>query len=93
MPLVKNVEKRIFEVEGFQVTVRRDGKDVRGDSSLPTQFNGMRMTKNSSSVSDFKEKFQRQYAGYSVDVLKNDGTKAPGQMKLSTVRDTYLTEE
>lgn len=45
MPLVKNIEKRIFEVEGFQVTVRRDGKDVRGDSSLPTQFNGMRMTK------------------------------------------------
>ena len=51
------------------------------------------MTKNAASVSDFRDKFQRQYPGYNVDVLKGDGSKAPGQMKLSTVRDTYLDEE
>lgn len=93
MPLVKNIEKKIYDVEGFEVTIRHDGKDVRGDATLPTQFAGQRMTKNSASVSDFRNKFQRQYAGYNVDILKGDGSKAPGQMKLSTVRDTYLDEE
>ena len=93
MPFVKNVEKKIYDVEGFEVTIRRDGKDVRGDASLPTQYAGLRMTKNAASVSDFRDKFQRQYPGYNVDVLKGDGSKAPGQMKLSTVRDTYFDEE
>ena len=90
MPLVKNVEKRIYDVEGFEVTIIRDGKNVRSDASLPTQYEAERMTRNSFSVSDFREKFQHQYAGYSVDVLKGDGTKASGQTKLATVRDTYL---
>ncbi|MEG0836008.1 MAG: hypothetical protein RR063_11250 [Anaerovoracaceae bacterium] len=93
MPQVKNVEKKIYDVEGFEVTIRFDGKDVRGDASLPTQFAGQRMTKNAASVSNFREKFQRQYPGYNVDVLKGDGMKAAGQTKLSTVRDTYLNEE
>lgn len=93
MPKVKNVEKKIFDVEGFEVTIRCGGKDVRSDASLPKQYAGQRMTKNSASVSEFKEKFRRQYPGFTVDVLKNDGLKASGQMKLSTVRDTYLDDE
>lgn len=93
MPLVKNVEKKIYDVEGFEVTIRHGGKDVRGDASLPTQYASLRMTRNSASVSDFRTKFQKQYAGYEVDVLKGDGSKASGQTKLSTVRDTYLGED
>lgn len=93
MPLVKNIEKKIYEVEGFEVIIRHEGKDVRGDATLPTQYAGQRMTKNAASVSDFRNKFQRQYAGFGMDVLKADGSKAPGQMKLSTVRDTYLEED
>lgn len=92
MPLVKNIERYIYSVEGFEVVILRNGKNVRGDASLPKQYEAVRMTRNAFSVSDFREKFQRQYAGYSVDVLKGDGTRAPGQMKLSTVRDTYLEE-
>lgn len=93
MPKVKNVEKKIYDVEGFEVVIKHEGKDVRSDASLPTQYAGQRMTKNSASVSDFNEKFQRQYPGYTVDVLKSDGSKAAGQTKLSTVRDTYLGDE
>ena len=92
MPLVKNIERYIYSLEGFEVVIIRNGKNVRGDASLPKQYEAVRMTRNAFSVSDFREKFQRQYAGYSVDVLKGDGTRAPGQMKLSTVRDTYLDE-
>ena len=92
MPLIKNVEKRIYNIEGFEVIILCNGKNVRDDASLPTQYYAERMTRNSFSVSDFREKFQKQYPGYCVDVLKSDGTKASGQTKLSTVRDTYLND-
>lgn len=93
MPKVKNIEKRIYDVEGFQVIIKKDGKDVRGDASLPNQYKGEKMSKNSYSVKEWKDKFQKQYAGYSADILKSNGDKASGQTKLSTVRDTYLEED
>lgn len=89
---VRNVEKRIYEIEGFQVDIIFNGKDVRGDAKLPKQYEAERMTKNSMTVSDWKNKFKRQYPGYDVIVHKNDGSKVSGQTKLSTVRDTYLDE-
>ena len=92
MPLVKNIEKRIFNIEGFEVNILYNGKNVRGDASLPTQYYAERMTRNSFSVSDFREKFQNQYPGYSIEVLRADGKKVSGQTKLSTVRDTYLND-
>lgn len=93
MPKVKNVEKKIYDVEGFEVKIKKDGKDVRGDLVLPTQYQGARMSKNSFSVGEWKNKFKKQFAGYDVDVLKNNGDKASGQTKLATVRDTYLDTE
>jgi hypothetical protein len=93
MPLVKNVEKKIYDIEDFDVVILRDGKDVRGDASLPTQFAGQKRTKNSATVADFRAKFQRQYPGYSVNVLLANGDVAPGQTQLGTVRDTYIGEE
>lgn len=92
MPKVKNVEKRIYDVEGFQVVIKKEGKDVRGDASLPTQYQAAKMSKNSFSVKNWQDKFQRQYPGYSADVLKANGNKATGQTCLSTVRDTYLED-
>ncbi len=93
MPLVKNVEKKIYEVEEFEVVIKNAGKDVRGDASLPAQYSAQRKSRNAFSVSDFRDKFKRQYPGYDVDVLKADGTKASGQTKLATVRDTYLLDD
>lgn len=92
MPKVSIVEKRIFEIEGFQVDIEMNGRNVRDDLILPKQYEAERMTKNSMTVSDWKNKFRRQYPGYDVAVYKNDGSKASGQMKLSTVRDTYLED-
>lgn len=95
MPQVKNIEKRIFDIEGFEVIIRNsEGKDMRGDSTyLKKQYEADRMTRNSFSVNNWKEKFKTQYPGVEVDVLKGDGTKASGQTKLSTVRDTYLDDK
>lgn len=93
MPKVSVVEKRIFEIEGFQVSIKKDGKNVRGDLQLPKQYEAERMTRNSMTVGAWKNKFKTQYAGYDVDIYKNDGNRATGQTKLATVRDTYLAED
>lgn len=90
MPKVSIVEKRIFEIEGFQVDIIKDGRDVRGNMQLPKQYEAERMTRNSMTVGDWKNKFKMQYPGYDTIVYKNDGSKASGQTKLATVRDTYL---
>lgn len=94
MPKVNIVEKRIFDIEEFQVVIRgQNGKDKRGDFVLPKQYVAERKTRNSHSVSQWKSKFQEQFPGYEVDVLLGNGDKARGQMLLSTVRDSYLTED
>lgn len=92
MPDVKNVENRIYEIEGFRADITYNGKDVRGDLKLPKQYEAERMTRNSMTVSEWRKKFKKQYPGYDAIVRKNDGSKASGQTKLCTVRDTYLEE-
>lgn len=93
MPKLAFVEKRIFEIEGFQVNFTdTSGKNFRDDKQIPKQYEAERATRNSFSVSDYKEKLRRQFPGYEFDVLNSDGTKAKGQTKLSTVRDTYLED-
>lgn len=93
MPKVRNIEKKIYDVEGFEVVIKHNGRDARGDMELPNQYRAQRMSKNSFSVGDWRNKFKSQFVGMDVDVLKADGTKASGQTKLATVRDTYLEDE
>ena len=41
MPLVKNVEKKIWDVQGFDVRFKTpDGKDVRGDKKICHNISG-----------------------------------------------------
>lgn len=94
MPKVQAIEKRIFNVEGFDVIIRgQDGKDLRSDMVLPKQYQAERMTRNSHSVSQWKDKFKEQYPGYEIDVLNGHGNKVRGNTKLSNVRDSYLDTE
>lgn len=93
MPKLEFVEKRIFEIEGFQVVFKDvNGKNIRDDKKFPKQYEAERATRNSFSVKDYKEKLQRQFTGYEFDILNSDGTIAKGQTKLATVRDTYLVD-
>lgn len=92
MPQIKNIEKRIFDVEGFEVTIMKDGRNMRSDAVLPVQYNAQRMTKDSATVGEFKAKFRSQFPGYEVEVLLRNGSFAPGQMLLSTVRESYLSD-
>ncbi len=93
MPKVEFVEKTIFNIEGFNVIIKKDGKDVRSDASLPSNYRAGKMTKNAASVSYFQEKWYKQFPGYEIEVLDNEGVEQRGNVLLSTVRDTYLDEE
>lgn len=95
MPKLKNVEKRIWDTEGFDVTIRHpDGRDMRSDLRGIPQYDGFeRMAKNDMTVSDWKDKrFYPRYPGFDVDVLDGDGHAVPGNTKLGTVRDSYAEE-
>jgi len=90
--LIRNIEKRIFEIEGFEVKFVQNGKDVRGDYNINAkQYTADKMAQNSFSVNEWiAKRFKVQYPGFDVWVLNNDGTRARGNTKLSTVRDTYI---
>jgi hypothetical protein len=70
MPKVKFVEKTIFSIEGFEVDIIYNGKNVRDDASLPSNYIAGRMTKNSATVAEWREKFKKQFPGYDVNVKK-----------------------
>jgi len=91
MALLKNVEKRIWDIEGFDVVVTHaDGRDMRGDREGIPMYPYERMAKNSQTVSDWKNsRFYPNYPGLDVDVRNGDDTSANGNTLLSNVRDSY----
>jgi hypothetical protein len=96
MPLLKNVEKRIWDVEQFDVIIRHaDGRDMRGDKTGLPQYPYERSAKNSITVAEWKEtRFFRTYPGFEVDVLDGTGQIVEaGQTRLGTVRDSYSEED
>jgi hypothetical protein len=55
MALVKNVEKRIQDIEGFAVTIRHaDSRDMRSDRTGIPRYDFERMARNSMTVSAWK---------------------------------------
>lgn len=94
MALVKNVEKRIWDIEGFAVIIRHaDGRDMRGDRTGITMYDFERMAKNSMTISGWKEqRFYPKYPGLEVDVLDAYGIAMTGNTLLSTVRDSYAED-
>lgn len=91
MPLVKNVEKRIWDVEDFAVIIRHaDGRDMRGDKTGIPMYPYSRAAKDSMTVSAWVEqRFRPNYPGLTVDVLDGPGVPTAGNTLLSTVRDSY----
>ncbi len=91
MATVKNVEKRIRDIEGFAVVIKYNGRDVRGDyTGMPQYPSYERMANNDITVAAWKEnRFYPAYPGYDVDVLDGDNHVCQGNTKLGTVRDSY----
>jgi hypothetical protein len=95
MPKIKNIEKKIWDVEGFAVNILHpNGRDVRDDySGLKQQYPYGNMAKNNMTVDSWKNnRFKSTYPGYDVEVLDGEGDSCTGHKKLGTVRDTYCEE-
>ena len=93
MPKTGYVEKTIFNIEGVNVDFVKDGKNIRDEVKLPSNYKAGKATKNAYSVSQFKEKLKKQYPGYDFIVYDGNGNKCRGNMLLGNVRDTYLEED
>jgi hypothetical protein len=94
MPKVKNVEKRIWDVEGFDVAFFQNSQNVHGAKEGLPQYPYERAAKNDMTVGEWKEKrFNQNYPGYDVVVYDGDEEEVTGQTKLGTVRDTYQEGE
>ena len=94
MARIKNVEKRIWDVEGFAVRILwPDGRDVRGDKAGMPMYLYDRAAKNSMNVHTWKEhRFHQAFPGFDAEVLDADGVAVHGNTLLSSVRDSYLAD-
>ncbi len=91
MSTVANVERKIRRVEGFRVRILHlNGIDVRGDRAGLPQYNYHRAAENNITVENWKAtRFRLSFPGFDVDVMAREGNSVQGNMKLSTVRETY----
>lgn len=93
MAKIKNVEKRIWDVEGFAVQFLFNGKDVRGDKEDIPQYPAQRKSKGDMTVNDWKNKFKTFYPGFDVRIIDGNGNVVrAGQLKLENLRATYVEE-
>jgi hypothetical protein len=92
MALVNNVEKKIWDLEQFQVVIRHaDGRDMRGDRDGVPMYAYDRMAKNAMTVAEWKaQRFSPAYVGLDVDVLDGASNVVNGNTLLSSVRDSYV---
>jgi len=90
MPKVKNIEKRIWDVEGFDVAFMQNNRNVSGAKVILKTYTFSNMAKNDMTIQEWKTiRFNSLYPGYDVEVLDADGVNLPGNTKLGTLRDTY----
>ena len=93
MATLRAVQARIFRLEGFNVRFRHryHSKNARDDMKGIAAYPFKLMAMNKMTVSGWKRgRFQGHYPGFRVDVLDASGNNSNGNMRLSTVRDTYL---
>jgi hypothetical protein len=90
---IRSIERQIYRIEGFRVRILhgRDGRDVRGDKGGVPGFTYARAMKNDANVVQWRrQRFDRKYPGYKVEVLRADGLAAHGGTLLGTLRRAYL---
>ncbi len=95
MPTVKNVQRQIKRLEGFDVRFLYEGpgptagRDVRDDRSGLPGYPYYRASPDSTVADWIRRRFKTCFPGFDVEVLKGDGTVASGNTLLSTVRNSY----
>ena len=84
MAKVKNVEKRIWDLEEFAVQILHlGGRDVRSDRTGLPQYPYKIRASDDMTVEHWKTiRFRRVYPGFEVVVLDGDGRTVHGNTKL-----------
>ena len=92
MPRVDRIERRIAELEGFEVRIVRGGVDVRGNMEIPVHYPMYsRRANDSATVAEWKAaRFRPTFVGLDVEVLSASGEAVHGLTALRTVRASYL---
>jgi hypothetical protein len=91
MTTVATRARRIADIEGFDIIVKYDGVPVPPtDNGVLGSYPYEKMANSAWTVADWKAKrFEATYVGFSCDVLREDGSIAPGQARLDSVRESY----
>jgi len=92
MTMVLTRIKEIADREGFEIwDIRRNGRIVRvTNNGIMGPYQYARKMKGTKTVNEWlNERFRPTYPGITCRVFRGDGTAAPGQTLLQTVRDTY----
>ncbi len=88
---VDNLEKKIFNVEGFDVRVLENGIDKKGNSEEARSYTFMRASQDSRTVAQWiDERFKETNPHFEVEVLDGDGNIVHGRTTLGNVRETYF---
>lgn len=86
---VKNIEREIRALEGFEVAIRTNGTNLR---KLP-EYDYGRAARAAFTVLDWKRaRFESNYPDIDVDVLRPDGRVATPKTVLSRLRAEYDTD-
>ena len=90
--MVKNVEKKIWDVEKFQVNfLSSQGRNLRGNKQDMPQYIYSRQASGDMTVAEWKNnRFYPNYPGLDVEVLDVVNMPVAGNTKLKNVRATYL---
>ena len=85
MPSIKNIEKDIQELEGFEVRI----SSASARRNLPDYDYG-RAARARFTVADWKRaRFERNYPDLKIEVLRGDGKVATNSLTLAKVRAGY----
>ncbi|HEX5512439.1 MAG TPA: hypothetical protein VFX41_12050 [Actinomycetales bacterium] len=92
LPRVDNIERRIAEIEGFEVRILRNGANAYGNLELPVHYRRYeKRAADNFTVAEWKDvRFRPIFAGFDVQVLNGAGKAVPGQTTLRTVRQSYI---
>lgn len=88
MAILRNVEAKIQQVEGFKVHFFRNGVNVNGNKEDIPQYPYSIKAPNDWTVAEWiSKRFNQAYPGYDAKVFAADGTPVmANNVKLSTIR-------
>lgn len=91
MPTIKNFQRQVRRVEGFDVRVRHlDGRDVRDDMRIRADYSYQRAAAGNVSVTEWRERrAETVLPGFVVEVLSPSGKTVHGRTLLDNVRAGY----